>query len=451
MNIIIVGAGKVGEYLCQDLSTEGYDITLIEKDKEILDRVLDYNDILGIQGDGANTYILEEAGIDRCDIFIAVTNEDELNMVCCVMAKKLGAKHTISRVRNPEYSSHVDFMSETMNIDLMINPELETAREIVRTLNFPDVYNVDTFAHGKINIVSFKIKIGSVLNNLTLNDLQNKISRNILIGTVLRGTEVFIPNGDFILKENDLIYVIGENDALNEFFNFVGRSKKNKNIMIIGGGRIAFYLIGRLIKHNFNVKVIERNKKIAENLSFTFPDADIIKEDGTNLDILEEERIKNFDTFISLTGIDEENILASVFASKKGVKRTITKVDRTRILEMLEIEQIGMTISPKRVISDKIVKFIRTNLSIKNAKIETFYRIADDKVEAIEFDIDTDLNILNTPLKDIDVKDDTLIAFIIRENKLIIPNGDVELKLNDKVLIITLNKSVAKIEDLIKK
>lgn len=450
MNIIIVGAGKVGEYLCQDLSTEGYDITLIERDKEVLERVLDYNDILGIQGDGADTFILEEAGIDRCDIFIAVTNQDELNMVSCVMAKKLGAKYTISRVRNPEYSNHVDFMSETMNIDLMINPELETARDIVRTLNYPDVFHVDTFAHGKINIVSFKIKEKSILNNMSLIEIQNKISRNILVCSVLRDTEVFIPNGEFVLKEDDIVYIIGENDALNELFRFMGKSKKNKNILIVGGGKISFYLISRLLKHHFNVKVIERKKDIAEMLSFTFPDADIIRGDGTNQDILEEERISSFDTFISLTGIDEENIIASIFANQKGIKRTITKVDRTRILEMVELKELGMTISPKRVISDNIVKFIRTHLAGKNAKIETFYRIADDKVEAIEFQIDNDTEILNIPLRELQIRNNTLIAFIIRQNKLIIPNGDDVIKLNDKVVIISLNKAIGKIEDIIK-
>ncbi|HHX69859.1 MAG: Trk system potassium transporter TrkA [Miniphocaeibacter sp.] len=449
MNIIIVGAGKVGEYLSEDLSKEGYDITLIEKDKEVLDRILEYNDILGIAGDGADTYILEEAGIDRCDIFIAVTNQDELNMVACVMAKKLGAKYTISRVRNPEYSNHVDFMSETMDIDLMINPELETAREIVRILSFSDVLDVEEFAHGKVMLISFKLRDKNILNNMSLLEIQNKINKNILVCSVLRNEEVYIPNGEFVLKKDDIIYVLGERDALTEFFKFIGNIKKNKNIMIIGGGRISFYLISRLLKQNYNVKVIERKKDIADYLSFTFPDADIIREDGTNQDILEEERIENFDTFISMTGIDEENIIASIFANQKGVKQTITKVDRTRILNIIDLEEIGTTISPKKVISDKIVQFIRTNIKFTNSRIEAFHRIANDKVEAIEFEIQSNNAVCNIPLKDLNIKKNTLVSFIIRDREVIIPYGNDVIKPGDKVVIITLNKSFKVIEDII--
>ncbi len=450
MNIIIVGAGKVGEYLCQDLASEGHDIILIEKNKEVLERILDYNDIMGIHGDCADTYILEEAGIDRCDIFIAVTNQDELNMVACVMAKKLGAKYTISRVRNPEYSNHVNFMSETMDINLMINPELETAREIVRILSYPNVLNVDTFAHGKINMISFKVKENCTLNNMSLIEIQNKISRNILVCSVVRGEDVFIPNGEFVLKSEDIIYILGENDALNEFFRFIGDKNKGKNVMIVGGGRISYYLIERLLKHHAHVKVIESKKDVAEFLSFTFPDADIVKEDGTNHDVLEEERIESFDTFISMTGIDEENIIASIFAHQKGVERTITKVDRTRILEMIELKELGTTISPKKVISDNIVKFVRTHSKIENSKIESLYRIANDKVEAIEFKIDGHSEITNVKLRDLEIKENTLIAFILRGSKFVIPNGNDTIKTDDKVVIITTSKSFEKIEDMIK-
>lgn len=450
MNIIIVGAGKVGEYLCQDLSTEGYNVTLIEKNKEVLKRVLDYHDINGINGDGTDAFILEEAGIDRCDIFISVTNQDELNMVCCVMAKKLGAKYTVSRVRNPEYSTHVEFMSETMQIDLMINPELESSREIVRILSYKDVLNVDTFAHGKVNMVQFRSKANSILNNMSLIEVQNKISRNILFCAIQRDDEVYIPNGQFTLREEDIIYVLGEYEALNEFFSFIDNRKKANNIMIIGGGRISYYLLEDLLSHKFHVKVIERKKEVAEFLSFNFPDADIIKEDGTNQDILEEERIEHFDTFISLTGIDEENIIASIFAKQKGVERTITKVDRTRILEMVELKEIGTTISPKKVIADKIVEFIRTRAKINNSKIQTLYRIANDKIEAIEFEIANDeFEMKNIPLKNLNIKENTLIAFIIRENKLIIPKGDDSITTGDKVVVITLNKSFDNIEDIL--
>ncbi|MDL2310890.1 Trk system potassium transporter TrkA [Peptostreptococcaceae bacterium OttesenSCG-928-C18] len=449
MNIIIVGGGKVGEYLCEDLESEGHDITLIEKNKEVLDRILDYNDIMGIQGDASDTSILEEAGIDRCDIFIAVTNEDELNMVSCVMAKKLGAKYTISRVRNPEYSRHVSFMSETMNIDLMINPELETAREIVRILSFPSVLNVETFAHGKVNMVSFKLKDNCELNNMSLIEIQNNISRNILISSVIRNEEVFIPNGDFRLKCSDIIYILGENDALNEFFRYIGDKRKSKNVIIIGGGRISYYLVERLLKHTVHVKVLERKRETAEFLSFTFPDADIIKEDGTNHDILEEERIEHFDTFIAMTGIDEENIIASIFAHNKGVKRTITKVDRTRLLDMVELAGLDTTISPKKVISDKIVQFVRSHSKIKNSKIESLYRIANDKVEAIEFFIEEGSEVTNKKLRELKTKENTLIAFILRKNKLIIPNGEDTIKAGDKVVIITTNKSFDEIGDIL--
>ena len=441
MKIIIVGAGKIGELLCKDLSTEGNDITLIEENPKILDRILSSSDIMGLEGNGTNCEILKEAYIETADIFIAVTHSDEINIISSIMAKKLGAKYTIARVRNPEYSSQMKFMSESLGIDMMINPESEAAYFITRNLQFPNALNVESFAGNKVNMVEVLVEKNTYLDGLKLKDFKHNYFSTILVCIVQRGQEVYIPTGNFVLEEGDRIYVTGGQSQLSEFYKSLGHKEERiKSVLIIGGGKISHYLVEQLLNKKMKVKVIEINEEKALALSETFEHASVICGDGTNSQLLDEERITEFDACISLTGIDEENIILSMYANKMGVKKTITKINGISLFNFLELDGLQSIVTPKKLTADNIVKKVRSLINSQGENIETLYRIADNKVEAIEFKIPKDSSLINVPLKELPIKENVLITYIIRNNELIFPGGSDILLENDRIIIVTTEK-----------
>ncbi|MCI6153445.1 Trk system potassium transporter TrkA [Fusobacterium perfoetens] len=451
MKIIIVGAGKVGELLCNDLSNEGNDITLIETDSKILDKVLSYNDIMGIVGNGTDCEILKEAYIENTDIFIAVTQSDEINIISSIMAKKLGAKYTIARVRNPLYFSQMKFMSESLGIDRLLNPEAEAAFFISKNLEFPNALNVETFAKNKVTMVEFLVQKESYIDGIKLKDFKHNHFSNILVCIVQRGQEVFIPTGNFILKSGDKIYITGNPNDIQEFSKSLGNNdEKIKSVMIIGGGKITHYLIKILLEKKINVKVIEANSEKAKILSETFEDATIIHGDGTDNELLEEENFRNYDALISLTGIDEENIILSLYANKVGIKKTITKINGISLFNVLELVGLQSIITPKKIVADHIIKIVRSLISSQEENIETLYRIAENKVEAIEFKVPKTSMIINVPLKKLDIKENLLILYIIRNNKVIFPKGDDVILPEDKIIIITTEKYLNDVNKILK-
>lgn len=451
MKIIIVGAGKVGELLCNDLSNEGNDITLIETDSKILDKVLSYNDIMGIVGNGTDCEILKEAYIENTDIFIAVTQSDEINIISSIMAKKLGAKYTIARVRNPLYFSQMKFMSESLGIDRLLNPEAEAAFFISKNLEFPNALNVETFAKNKVTMVEFLVQKESYIDGIKLKDFKHNHFNNILVCIVQRGQEVFIPTGNFILKSGDKIYITGNPNDIQEFSKSLGNNdEKIKSVMIIGGGKITHYLIKILLEKKINVKVIEANSEKAKILSETFEDATIIHGDGTDNELLEEENFRNYDALISLTGIDEENIILSLYANKVGIKKTITKINGISLFNVLELVGLQSIITPKKIVADHIIKIVRSLISSQEENIETLYRIAENKVEAIEFKVPKTSMIINVPLKKLDIKENLLILYIIRNNKVIFPKGDDVILPEDKIIIITTEKYLNDVNKILK-
>ena len=451
MKIVIVGAGKIGEILCRDLSTEGNDITLIEQEAKILDRVLSVSDIMGIVGNGANREVLADAGVHSADIFIAVTTNDEINLISSVMAKKMGAKYTIARVRNPEYSEQMQFMKESLGIDIMLNPEAEAADFIRKNLEYPNALNVDSFAKNKVNLVEILVEENSYLDGLKLVDFKRNHFRNLLVCIVQRGPEVYVPTGNFVLKADDRIYVTGAHADLGEFYKSLGHSgERIKSVFIVGGGRITHYLADILLKKKMKLKIVELKEERAKELSETFENAEIINGNGIDLDLLEEENFSSYDACVSLTGIDEENIIISMFADKIGIKKTITKINSTSLLNVLDFVGLQSILTPKKIIADYIVKIVRSFASAQGENnIQNLYRLADNRVEAIEFSVGEYSRVAGIPLKDLHIKENVLIPYIIREGKLIMPGGLDVIKPCDTVIIITTQQYLDDIDQII--
>ena len=451
MKIVIVGAGVVGEALCIELSQINNDVILIERSEEILNKIIEKSDITGLVGNGASYENLLEAGADTADMFIAVTEADELNIISCIMAKKLGAKYTIARVRNPEYSTNMRFVREELGITLMMNPEAEASKSIMNILKFPNATGVDSFFSNRANIMELVISKGSQLVGSKLKDLEINSRDKVIICIVERGEEVIIPTGDFILEENDTIYVTGTNDAVTNFYDKMGYKNKDINsVMIIGGGTVAHYLTERLLKRKKQVKIIERNKEKVENLSNSYPNAVVIKGDETDQEFLLNEGIGNYDAVIALTDKDEENTVISMFAKSVNSGKIITKMNRTLLLPLFEKHEFSTAIVPKKLISDIIIRIVRSKLNAKGSMMSTLYRFCDNRVEAIVFEIKESSKSIGIPLKNLEMFPNILLAGILRGEEVIYPGGNDMIEVNDKVMVVTTRKGVEDFDDILK-
>ncbi len=451
MKIVIVGAGVVGEALCIELSQINNDVILIERSEEILNKIIEKSDITGLVGNGASYENLLEAGADTADMFIAVTEADELNIISCIIAKKLGAKYTIARVRNPEYSTNMRFVREELGITLMMNPEAEASKSIMNILKFPNATGVDSFFSSRANIMELVISKGSQLVGSKLKDLEINSRDKVIICIVERGEEVIIPTGDFILEENDTIYVTGTNDAVTNFYDKMGYKNKDINsVMIIGGGTVAHYLTERLLKRKKQVKIIERNKGKVENLSNSYPNAVVIKGDETDQELLLNEGIGNYDAVVALTDKDEENTVISMFAKSVNSGKIITKMNRTLLLPLFEKHEFSTAIVPKKLISDIIIRIVRSKLNAKGSTMSTLYRFCDNRVEAIVFEIKESSKSIGIPLKNLEIFPNILLAGILRGEEVIYPGGNDMIEVNDKVMVVTTRKGVEDFDDILK-
>ena len=438
MKIVIVGAGKVGELLCRDLSLEGNDIILIEQDAKILEKILANNDIMGFVGSGVSYDAQMEAEVPKADVFIAVTEKDEINIIASVIAKKLGAKYTIARVRSTDYSSQLNFMTESLGIDLVINPELEAAKDIKQNIDFPEALNVENFLDGRLKLVEFHIDKDSILDNVSLFDFKQKFFPNLLVCIIKRGDEVIIPSGNSVIKGDDRIYITGSNSEIIKFQDALGKDRRKiKSAFIIGAGIISHYLAEELLKDKITVKIVEMNPKKANKFSEYLPNATIINADGSNEEILREENFQNYDSCISITGIDEVNMFISIYAKKIGIKKIITKLNKLSFVDILGENSFQSIITPKKIIADKIVRVVRSIANKKKNLIESFYRLENNTVEAIEILVNSDSKINNIPLKDLKIKKNLIIAYIVRNNVAIFPKGTDVINEGDRVIIIT--------------
>ena len=454
MKVVIVGGGKVGELLCADFSNIFKEVTIIDTNELRVEKLVETYDINGILGNGANYEVLTRADTAEADMFISVTASDEINMICCIAAKQMGAKYTIARIRNPEYSKTKEFLRESLGIDLMVNPEYEAAKQISHMLKYPTAIKVESFFGGKFNILEVIINSNSILNGVSLIDSKKIIDFPSLVCLVERQGEVFVPRGNYVFNVGDKVHITAANKNLKKFYKLLGNQdnmeKKITSSLVIGGGKIAHYLVEFLQIANFYVKVIEIDKNKAIALSETFPDIDVIWADGSDRDTLIEEGIQTFDSCISLTGFDEENIIINLYADKLGIKKTVAKVNRASLKQIAEDIGQYSYITPKEIVGNIITKYTKSLQCSKHSDIENFYRIANNQAEVIEFKItNNSAKILGIKLKDLAINPNMLIAFIIRNNKQIFPNGDDEIKLDDNVVVVSYKHKIEHIDDII--
>ena len=450
MNIVIVGDGKVGATLVEHLSAEGHDVVVIDRNQKIVEQLVNSYDVMGICGNGANCEIQLEAGVDNSDLFIAVTSSDELNILSCLMAKKAGAAHTIARVRDPDYLNQLPFFKDALGLSMVVNPEYDAANEIAKVLRFPNAINIETFYRGHVDLIEIKIDEANPLCNMQLIDIFNKFGIKILVCAVQRKNEVIIPRGDFVFKSGDRIHITAPRGILVEFMKKLKIYKhRTKDIMIIGGGKMGYYLAHQLCETGgYNVKIIEIDEKRCEKLCELLPNADIIHGDGTDRSILLEQGLENQDAFITLTTIDEENIIASMYASSLGVSKTVAKVNRVSY-EVLESIGIDSAISSKSIAANRIIGYARAlENSGEESSVRTLYKLVGGQVEALEFKIETGFSDIGIPLRDLSLKKDTLIACIIRNHKVIYPGGNDCIELDDRVIIVTKSNHISSINEI---
>ena len=454
VKVIIVGGGKVGELLCADFSNTFDEVTIIDTNERRVEKLVETYDINGLIGNGANSDILLEADAANADMFISVTTSDEINMIACIAAKQIGAKYTIARIRNPEYSKTKEFIKQSLGIDLMVNPEFEAAKQLFYMLKYPTAIKVESFSNNKFNILEVIIDNNSILKGISLIESKNYIDFPSLVCLVERHGNVFVPRGNYVFEVGDKVHITASNKNLKKFYKLLGNKdnleKKITSSLIIGASKIAYYLVDFLQKASFYTKVIEIDKEKAIALSETYPEIDVIWADGSDRDTLIEEGIQTFDSCISLTGLDEENIIINLYADKLGIKKTVAKVNRASLKQIAEDIGQYSYITPKEIVGNIIKKYTKSLQGSRASDIENFYRIANSKAEVIEFKITSDHSrVIGTKLKDLNINNNTLIAFIIRNNKQIFPNGDDEIKVNDNVVVVNYQQKLEHIDDIL--
>lgn len=437
MNIIIVGCGKVGYTLVEQLSNENHNLVVIDEKPERVSRITDSLDAMGIIGNGVNHQTLLDAGISTADLLIAVTGDDEKNLLCCVIARKTGHCQTIARVRNPIYNGEIEFLKKEFGLAMIINPEQAAANEIARIFQFPSAIRVDSFAKGHVELLHFKVEKDSPLVHLKLFNLHQTFHSNVLVCTVIRKEEVIIPNGDFEFEENDVVAIAAERRTAIDFFRKIGIMKNRiGNAILAGGGKVSYYLAKSLLQSGIRVTIIEIDHDRCEQLSELLPEATIICGDATDQSLLSQEGLEHAQGFAALTGLDEENILLSLYANDVSNAKTVTKINRISFNSVINELNLGSIIYPRVITSDYIVKYVRSTNNSKDSNVEKLYKLANGKAEALEFIIKEDSDVAGIPLQDLHFRKNTLICCIYRHGKVIIPTGQDMMLAGDSVLVV---------------
>ncbi len=451
LKIIIVGCGKVGHTLTERLSKEGNNITVIEKNPAAIADLDSQYDVITIKGNGASYNTLKEAGIADADLLIAVTGSDELNLLCCTIAKQFSKCAAIARVRTPEYSQEVGYLRDKLGLAMIINPELESAREMARILYLPSALQVNTFAHGQAEMIKFKIPEGNVLDQMTIANLGRHITNSILICGVERKGEVYIPSGAFTLLSEDTLYFAATREEARKFLKNIGIfTKQVRNAMIVGGGLSAYYLANELLHTGIDVHILESSLSRCEELTTLLPDAVVINADASSQEGLMGAGLKDMEAFVPLTGIDEENILLTLFAKKVSKAKVITKINRINFSDVITELDLGSVIYPKLITSETIIAYARALRASRSSEIETLYHLFDSKAEAIEFRIKEASPVVGKELRELPLKSDLLIAFINRKGKIIIPSGSDKIEIGDSVMIVTTHTGLNEIRDILR-
>lgn len=451
MRIIVVGCGKVGQTIVKCLSNEDHDIAVIDVDPVVAEDMSDQFDVLAVVGNGASYSVLQEAGVEDADLLIAVTDSDEQNLLCCLFAKKVGNCSTIARVRNPVYSQEIGYIKEELGLSMTVNPEYAAAEEVARILRFPSAIKIETFAGGRAELLQFVIPKGSLLDGVKLSELPSRLGTKILVGAVERGDDAVIPDGNFALRAGDTISMVSAPSDAKKFFTRLGVDIHRVNdAMIVGGGKIAFYLAKMLLNSGISVKIVDNSKERCEELADALPEALIIRGDGSDQEVLREEGIETCESFVSLTGIDEQNIFMSLFAKQVNPKaKIVTKTNRIHMDYILDKLELDSQIHPKDITSDSIVRYVRAMQNTIGCNVETLYNVVEDKVEALEFVVREKSRVVGIPLAQLRTKKNVLVASIIRKGKILMPNGASTIEVGDSVVIFTTDKGFGDITDIL--
>lgn len=437
LNIIIVGCGVVGTALVEQLVLENHDITVVDTSPQKVQKITDMYDVMGVVGNGASFSVQKDAGIIDADLIIAVTDSDELNLLCCTVASRVGHCATIAKVRNPEYSHELNHIKDKLGLAMIVNPEYEASREIYKILCLPTALEVTSFAHGKADLVKIRIPHGNILDGMTLAQL-GKSTNDVLICGVEREKQIYIPTGDFELKAGDMISFVAPAKKVSDFFKHIGfKTNKVKNTMIIGGGDAGYYLAKRLSDNGIDVCLIDKDKERCEEIATLLPKVVVINGNGVDEDLLTEEGIQSAESFVTLTGSDEENILLTVHAKQFSNAKLVTKINKIRFKDAINNLDIGSVIYPRYITSEAIIAYVRAKNASKGSNVETLYHLFDHRVEAVEFKIDKESKVTNTPIMKLKLKDNLLICFIFRRGKVIIPSGQDCILPGDSVMIVT--------------
>lgn len=451
LSIIIVGMGKVGHTLCEQLSREGHDITIVDTDERVIHDTAEVFDVMGVRGNGASLSVLEEAGVDKADLIIAVTTSDELNLLCCTVARKTGRNiSAIARVNNPDYADELAYLREQLGLSMIINPELEAAKEIARILSRPQALSVSAFAKGHAELMRFKIPAGSMLCGKKIMELDSIFKFGYLVCAVERAGEVFIPGGPFELREGDEISMLSSARDSHRIFHSLGMGGHViRSCLIIGGGKATVYLAQQLLAQKMDVKIIEKSRARCEELSALLPQAVVICGDGGDEALLREEGIGTVESFVPLTGLDEENILLTLFAKRQPGLKTVTKINRVTFNDVIGGLELGSVVYPKYITSETIIAYVRAKQNTIGSNIETLYHLFGDRVEALEFSVEAGAPVIGVPLMKLKKKDNLLIACIDRKGKLLFPRGQDEIEAGDSVIVVTTHTGLRDISDVL--
>ena len=451
MKIIIVGCGRVGESLAEKLNDDGNDVTVVDMSAVKVQELTDRFDVMGVVGNGATHSTLLVAGLEITDLFIDVTNSDELNLRCCMSAKKEGNCQAIARVKSPEYSEEATYLQKELGLAMVINPEYVAAEEIARVLRFPSAIKIEPFAKGKVELVKFKLPQGNAIVGMSVKEVIMKYRSEVLVCTIERGDEAFIANGDFVFQEKDVVSIIAAPVKAKEFFiaiNYKGHSIKNA--LVAGGGVITHYLCEILENSRVSLKIVEKDLKNCEELAGKFPKCAVIHGKATDKELLKEEGVSKAGAFVALSGADEENILLSLFAKEEGAEKLITKINRTDYDGVINRLELDATVCPINITSDIILRHVRATKNARGNSVETLYNIIQDQVEACEFIIKENSPILGKPLKQLKFKENVLVAAIYRDDTVIIPHGNDVIQAGDSVVIVSKQIGLQDVKEILR-
>ena len=454
MQILVVGDGKVGHYIAAHLAQENHDVVMIDSNEEKLQKTEDSLDIMCIKGNGANAQTLLDANAAKADVIIATTASDEINMLCCMVAKRLGSKYSIARIRDPEYNESLALLQQEMDIDMAINPERATALEISRLLRFPFASNIESFAKGRVEMVEFRAQASDPMVGVALKDLGKHLHGipRVLYAAVERDGQIMIPNGDFVIAPGDRVHVAADVPTITQYFRFLGKhSLRIKRVVLLGGGKISYYLAKMFAPVGIHVTIVEINPEKAADLSEQLPDCSIILGDGTDQELLEQEGLLENNALVALTDRDEENLLAGLFAVRQGVPKVIVKNNRGIYTDIINAMGLDSIVSPKAITCSNILRYVRARVNSEGTSVEKLYRMMNGKAEALEFIARPNDPYIGIPLKNLSMCPGTLVAVIVHQGKVIVPFGEDMIQAGDNVIIMSCENGIGDLNEVIRK